>query len=85
MSIGSLHFVNRRMTIGVDLVLVQLEGIAVEGAVVDLAGHKGLLPGLPWNKRKNKERFSCNRPHNNKKLKGAEGEELEVCVSQIFC
>ena len=36
-------------------------------------------------KKSNKDRFSCNRPHNNKKLKGGEGEELEVCVSQIFC
>ena len=32
-------------------------------------------------KKSKRDRFSCNRPRNNKKLKGAEGEELEVCVS----
>lgn len=54
-SSGSLHLVNQRMTVGVDLALVQHVGIAVAEALVDLVAHKVevSLPGLPWSKRRN--------------------------------
>lgn len=52
---GSLHLVNQRMTVGVDLALDQHVGIAVAEALVDLIAHKVEVshPGLQWSKRRN--------------------------------